>query len=370
METNFTYSFPAIKGVQGRKEYFVVMCPLKLIPKIFLFNEEEIPPEYRAQRVVNKSRIPEIAEYILENPGDYAFSSLTASIDGDMHFIPYADSSNFTNIGKLVISMDTRFLINDGQHRRAAIEEAIKLNPDLGNETISVVFYKDEGLKRSQQIFSDLNRHAVNTTRSIGILYDSRDELALLTKETIDTIPLLKTLTDKENSSLSKFSPKIFTLSNIHSTNCRLIGKKKGDRVTDIDKNTVIVFWEIMCSTITEWNFVLLKKLSAVDLRNDYIHSHGIVLEAVATTANYMIQNNLLEWPYNLRKLNTIDWSRSNTKDWLDRAFNTYGRINKNSNCIRLTAIKIKQLLDIQLTPEEIQTEKIFQKSKGDIEKL
>ena len=62
------------------------MCPLRLIPKIFLFDEEEIPAEHRAQRILNKIRIPEITNYIIENQNDYVFSSLTASIDGDIEF--------------------------------------------------------------------------------------------------------------------------------------------------------------------------------------------------------------------------------------------------------------------------------------------
>ena len=39
-------------------------------------------------------------------------------------------------------------------------------------------FYGDKGLERSQQIFTDLNKHAVKTSNSIAELYDSRDDLA------------------------------------------------------------------------------------------------------------------------------------------------------------------------------------------------
>ena len=39
--------------------------------------------------------------------------------------------------------MTSRFIINDGQHRRAAIEEALKERPELGDETIAVVFFLD-----------------------------------------------------------------------------------------------------------------------------------------------------------------------------------------------------------------------------------
>ena len=67
MDPAFEYVFPAIRGVQANREYYVSMCPLKLIPKIFLFDEEELVPELRAQRILNKNRIPEISRYIVDN---------------------------------------------------------------------------------------------------------------------------------------------------------------------------------------------------------------------------------------------------------------------------------------------------------------
>src|SRR6478672_9135792 len=69
----FEYIFPALRGVQAGHEYYVTMCPLRLIPRLFLFNEEELPPEMRAQRALNKARVPEMARYIVENPDSYTF---------------------------------------------------------------------------------------------------------------------------------------------------------------------------------------------------------------------------------------------------------------------------------------------------------
>src|SRR5437879_4958694 len=154
---SFSYIFSALRGVQAAREYYVAMCPLKLIPKIFLFDEDEIPPDLRAQRALNRARIPEIAQYIIENPKEYVFSSITASIDGKVRFEPLAESGPNSNIGQIVIPMTAKFIINDGQHRRAAVEEALKERPELGDETISVVFFLDTDLARSQQMFADLN---------------------------------------------------------------------------------------------------------------------------------------------------------------------------------------------------------------------
>lgn len=172
---SFFYTFSALRGIQAGREYFLAMCPLKLIPKIFLFDEDELPPELRAQRSLNRARIPEIAQYLVENPKQYVFSSITASIDGEVRFQPIEESGPHINVGQLMVPMTARFIINDGQHRRAGIEEALKERPELGDETISVVFFLDSGLQRSQQMFADLNKHAVRPTKSLGIFYDLRN---------------------------------------------------------------------------------------------------------------------------------------------------------------------------------------------------
>ena len=75
-----------------------------------------------------------------------------------------------------------------------------------------MVFYADQGLKRSQQIFTDLNKNAVKTSNSISELYDSRDEMAVLTRNVIWNIEFLNTYTDKEKDILGKYSSSLFTL--------------------------------------------------------------------------------------------------------------------------------------------------------------
>lgn len=353
MEATFSYSFPALRGIQAGKEYFVVMCPLRLIPKIFLFDEEEISPEHRAQRTLNRSRIPDITNYILVNPSDYVFSSLTASVDGSMEFKPYTQEPQFQDIGRLFISLDARFLINDGQHRRAAIEEALKTSPELGQETISVVFFHDIGLIKSQQMFADLNRHAVNTTSSLGILYEHRDQLANITKEVISAIPLMDRYTDKERQSLSKLSSKIFALSNIFQTNSRILNKKKGEFISNAEKQFLEEFWAELCNSMVEWQQVLKKQLSPAELRSNYINAHGVFLEAIGIVANYLYNNHPTDWTAYISKLSSIDWNRNNVA-WLGRAFGSTGRINKNNDTIQLTANLIKNYLGLPLGEQEL----------------
>ncbi|MFC2947970.1 DNA sulfur modification protein DndB [Virgibacillus sediminis] len=362
MDFGFSYNFPAIKGVQAGQEYFIAMCPLRVIPRIFLFNEEEVPPNYRAQRIINKNRIPEMTNYIVDNRDNYVFSSLTASIDGEVEFTSVSEEPSLKDMGMLTISLDSRFLINDGQHRRAAIEEALKLNPELGSETISVVFFIDSGLKRSQQIFSDLNRHAVNTTSSIGILYDHRDKLAIATRTVIDKNTFLKRYTDREKVSLSKNSPKIIALNHIFNTNLKLLGVSKGDNITGEDEKFLNEFWDLLTSSITEWKQVMNRELTPKELRMNYIVGHGVFLEALGIVGKELRETHGDSWKTVVSNLKNIDWSRTNTECWEGRAINHNGRVQKTSSTIKLTAIQIKKLLGLSLSKQESLLEDQFKK--------
>lgn len=363
MPLDFKYSFPAIKGQQANNEYYVAMCPFKIISRIFTNAEGDIPPEFRAQRTLNRSRIPEITNYILDNPNNYVFSSLTVSVDGVITFLPYSNSG----LGILDISMDAKFLINDGQHRRSAIEEALKVNPSLEDETISIVFFKDKGLKRSQQMFADLNKHAINTTKSIGILYDNRDPLSLLSKKIVNIIPIFRQCTDKEVDNLSKYSPKLFTLANIYNATACILSKKKGEAIEVQHEQFVIGFWTSLSENIYEWKQVQKKSLSASECRRNYINAHGVILIALGHLGNYFYQNTDQVYTDYIRKLDSIDWSRGNYKDWIGRAITTDGKININTTAIKLCCNRIKMLIGIGLNADE---EKIEITLKKQIEGL
>lgn len=355
MKNNFFYTFPAIKGKQAGRDFFVIMCPLSILSKLFIFNDDELPPEHRAQRILNKSRIPEMASYIVNHPKDYVFSSVTASMDGEFEFSPL-DKNFDEKIGNLKVSMNSRLLINDGQHRRAAIEEALKASPELGDETISVVLFIDEGLNRSQQIFADLNKHAVNVSKSIGILYDSRDPIAMITKTLLEENNYLKHYTDKENPSLSKFSPKLFTLSSINETNKKLVNK------LNVNDPKIIKFthdfWDVLCENMKEWQFIFNKNSNPHLFRTDYISSNGVVLEALGLVGNYLYINNPSNWKEILSNVKNIDWHRSNLDDWQHRVIGPNGRIVKSATYVRLTNNLIKTKLNLPLTREELKLEK------------
>lgn len=334
------FVFPAVKGIQAQREYYISMVPLEVISKIFQFADEELPPEVRSQRVLNKTRIPEIRDYILSNPENYVFSALTVSVDGDMEFQVASEST--PQIGTINISMTSRFLINDGQHRRAAIAEAIKMNPALKNEHISVVFYRDEGLLRSQQMFSDLNRYAIKPTKSINILFNSREESSIIAKRIIEEVDVFKGLVEKERTAISNRSKALFTLSAIcTATNELLAGlslpvQEKIELAKD--------YWQEVGRYIVEWNKVKSGEMKSADVRKDYICSLSLTLVALGYAGNTIVQQTRDTWEKHLKKLSEIDWRKTNP-EWENLVF-VNGRVAANRSTQKAMSIYMKSRLE------------------------
>ncbi len=301
------FIFPAVKGIQASMEYYVAMVPLGYISKLFTFTDENLAPEIRSQRTLNKARIPEIRDYILANPTSYVFSALTASVDGEMSFDKVGSDSS---LGTLSISMSSKLLINDGQHRRAAIEEALKKNPHLKYEHIAVVLYHDIGLKRSQQMFSDLNRFAIRPTKSLNILYDNRDSLSVLVKDIINSIPNFAKLVDKEHTSIPNRSIALFTLSALHHGTKELLADCKYDK--DDQLKLATLYWTTVYNNMAEWKDVASKKIKSSDIRQTSLSPLSITLRSLGKIGCELISKYPDSWEEHLYPLKEIDWKKTN----------------------------------------------------------
>lgn len=335
-----TYSFAAVRGVQASRAYYIAMVPLKTLERLFQFDDQELPPRLRAQRDLNRTRVPAIARYINQNPSEYVLSALSASIGGAFSFEPFAGQRS---VGTLRIDMAATILINDGQHRRAGIIEALKERSTLGDEAIAVTLFPDEGLVRSQQMFVDLNQHGVKPARSLRLYYDNRDEAAQLAKAVAHAIPLFRDLTDFTRSNLPAASRKLFAFSNVHTATATLVAEAALPATSE-DPSTAIDFWHAVIENMPDWTAAGRREVLPSDLRRETVHAHGIALEAIAIAGARVMNERPDDWKASLEALRKIDWSRDNTELWEGRAL-VNGRINRSRTSVLLTADLISRTL-------------------------
>lgn len=346
-------SFPAMRGVIGSREYYSCLMQLSAIPKMFTFREwAEFTPEQREQRILNKNRIPHIAKYILDNEDGYLFSSITASYKCEVKFKPLGGDGA---LGTLEMDFEqANFVINDGQHRCAAIAAAIKENPALAEESISVLLFPYESLDRVQQMFSDLNRFVAKTSRSLDILYDKRDPLSRILLEACEKVPAFKGMVDKDAISLPVRSPKLFTLTALYDATSEFLGVTNTDDETNFHAETVdrvVEFWTAVSKVIPEWMQVKNGMLRSIDLRQEKICAHAVVLRSIGAVGNQLVAERGPDWKSGLLDLTQINWRKDNL-DW-ENVCIIANSVVSNRQARIATRAYIKEKLDLNLTEVE-----------------
>jgi DNA sulfur modification protein DndB len=153
----------------------------------------------------------------------------------------------------------------------------------------------------------------------------------------------------------------MFTLSGIHHATQSLL---QGLSLADVDEKVALAadFWNEVATNIPDWHAAKERRLSAADLRRDFIHAHALGLAAIARAGNAILQKDRKNWRGPLRRLKTLDWSRTSNELWEGRAMSA-GRLSKRSVNVTLTGNAIKHHLGLDLTPEEQQIENAFVRS-------
>jgi DNA sulfur modification protein DndB len=200
-------------------------------------------------------------------------------------------------------------------------------------------------------MFADLNIHAVRPTRSIKLLYNHRDNLAGLTRDLLQRVPLFRDFTDVENTSISNRSLKLFTLSTLHQATAELLEQPRDGQVGDAELEHAVAFWSGVISHMPDWQRVATREVAAAELRRDYIHAHGVAAQAIAIAGRQLIQAAPNDWMKRLSKIRDIDWSRGNREQWDGRAL-VAGKLNKSRNNVILVSNVVMKALGLSLSAE------------------
>lgn len=321
----------------------------------------------RSQRVINKARVRKLANYIRnnQNGNDYTLPAITVVINDDVVYDRIGTSQDQESLGVLKFPVAAELHVVDGQHRCAAISEVVGYTDDFNYEDIAVLFFVSKDLKRRQQMFADLNRHASKPTKAIGILFEHRDTYPVITKMAIERIKAFKGFVNEESNTLNKTSGKLFTLNAIYDANIRLLRTVPIDSGAEIEAavKLAVEFWDVADGIFPQWKAVRSNMLQAREVREEYIHTHAVALCAIGQVGNYLLRHYQDDWQKYLRKLSKIDWSRDNIGLWGGRCLMA-GQLKNTSVNITLVSNVLKQYLHIELNENELNLENDFERRK------
>ena len=179
-------------------------------------------------------------------------------------------------------------------------------------------------------------------------------------------VPVFTDLTEKEKTSISNRSTKLFTLSGIYQATKNLLQKGKEEDISDEERKIALEFWTCLSNVIPEWGMASRKEVSCKELREGYVHAHGVALYALGAAGSDLLSQYSDDWQDRLVSLSNLDWSRSNTELWEGRAM-LQGKMSAAKRQVDLSASLLKITLGVSLSPDEQKLEEKYMRSQRDI---
>lgn len=362
---------PALRGEMGGIQYYLTVWGLGEAARNITYSEEldrrheaDLPADLRAQRKINWPRVRrEIVPYLLQVP-DHFFSSLTVEVvdpTGTKSEITFEPANG--EWGYVILDGTEELRALDGQHRLVAIKEALKESPALAAEKISVILIPHRGLKKSQQLFSDLNRNAKPTTKTLNILFEWRGLFEQAAKEAMNRSVLLSNRVELEHNSLAQKSRKIITLGVLYEMSKELLKDRNGyiepegtdvppELVSRAAAELVEVFDEVLLASLPEIEKIVAGKILPFEHRSRYIAMHSVGWQAIAAAVRAAIDQRPQDWKELCReKFSRLDWSLRNPA-W-EGSVLAGGLVANRAPAIRYLVAQLKDYLGLELTQAE-----------------
>lgn len=362
------YTFAAVRGVQKSTEYYLAVMEageiesLVVLPEDFL-GDALLDDDETMQRKLSWTRVrKEMKRYLLDAPNSF-YSALTLFViprdlspleEGEGYAFKTASTGD--RQGVLEIRSTCVLFPGDGQHRAASIKEALKEEPKLASMQVPVVLIPFRNKGQVRQLFSDLNLNAKPVNKTIGLSFETRDGLAIITKTLANTFPLFVDRTNRRTNSLPESSSNVITVNALYEANRHLLAalgvdvdglrspKETDPRVVQAVQDLAAV-WEIVVSDAPSmrknrpnvWEEVMAGALKPGAVRREYVFAFALGWQAIGLAAAALIKDFPRNWQVRLSKAMTaVDWRRSNA-DWQGVAM-AGDRVNNTGSAIRATA--------------------------------
>ena len=185
---------PVIRGKMGGRDYYIgKMTFQELDSKVQFYADLDASPDLDQllQRGLSR-RAEEMTNYLLKQPERFYGAIIVAAWGGRPGYIkvkmedhPLLDDD--FEFGLLKFDGRQEYFALDGQHRLKSIEEAIRTDPSLRHEEVSVIFLThertEEGNIKTRRLFHTLNRYAKPTTTGENIALDEDNVVSIATRQ-------------------------------------------------------------------------------------------------------------------------------------------------------------------------------------------
>lgn len=246
---------PCLRGQIGEWAFFSSIMKIKdVVKENRIITVDESSELYSKnineilQRELKASRINALKSYLTTN-NERFFSSLIVAIHkGEPRWSDFDIEERFKLDNKVLNSDDIKFIENktgiltltgneqifalDGQHRLKGLRSAVKAEPKLGDEDISLIFiiHNNSLKEKTRRLFTVLNKYAEKPKGAELIILDEDDAASIIARKIATEHPQFKNtnaLSNSNNGSIPNNDYKsLTTLVTIQQINKILFQKK------------------------------------------------------------------------------------------------------------------------------------------------
>jgi DNA sulfur modification protein DndB len=199
--TNKTF-IPAFKAKVGDWDYYICVMKYAEVARQVGF-AYELGGNADLNTLIQRGlshRTQAIKDYLMQSEHRFLGALLVAAWGGAPQYMSVSMddpdgvlSGIDKQFGVLTFDGTQQYFALDGQHRLKAIKEALKSNPEVGQEDICVIMVShydtEEGKVRTRRLFTNINRNAKATTGAENIVLDEDDGPAIVTRRLITEHP-------------------------------------------------------------------------------------------------------------------------------------------------------------------------------------
>lgn len=393
-DAQYLMTVPALRGKMGNIEYFTITLPYSVVTRYLTTTDRSLPPKERENRKPTKSRYRVISDYITKNPDTYRFSSLTCTYGKDGTHAPVRwksiePSGDLSLIGVLTLDNRDPLIIVDGQHRFEGIKKALDEDASLIDDMISVVLFPYIDIRAAQQLFSDLNRNAKKTTKSLDILFDRRDVVNIVVQELVEKVSVFQDRVNLEDAGIPAQSKDMFTLAGIYQATEPMINAiseagllpeelaQKDSEGNPIDnKDQYVDFlaqvWEFIAVQFPEWGKVTGGELDIRDVRSKYLHWNSGIISAIGEVVAASMREKSQDWQEPV----ATALGHADNRGWRRAEAHWQGIITAGTQVLPRSAVKpqlkayLKRLAGLNLTPGDLKNLEAIEERKKQLEAI
>ncbi|EBC8304268.1 DGQHR domain-containing protein [Salmonella enterica] len=200
-----TFKYPCLIGHQGGRRVLTISAKFDELSRL-LAADNFSHTLSRSQRELNSRRASAFADYVVNGLNDdsgFIIPPLIGNIEGD---IAVEVSPEFPSFGFLIIPMNAKIVLFDGQHRQVGVAEVCQMLCNMHTQTVTVELSENLTLEQRQQFFSDINGNASKPNAAINLAYDRSNPLSQLVRDVVMANDKLKNKTDFERTNISSKS--------------------------------------------------------------------------------------------------------------------------------------------------------------------